>query len=174
MSATRTFSKISPAVWRSGRFRNLTDTGKIGYLYLVTNGHVTSAGVYELPEGYACSDLDWSPGEYQSVLRELVDALLIDIDRDVVLIERWFKHNPPMNDDHAAGTRRYLAKIESDRLREKALASFDEHNTERIEREAAKAAEKQAKANGRARSVAETIGNTSRLASTRFVAGNHG
>lgn len=173
--AAREFSKVSPAVWRSKRFLGLPDRGKIGYLYLLSNAHVTSAGVYELPPGYACSDLQWTADEYSEVLAELVQAGLIDHDPefDVVMIERWFKHCPPSNDDHATGTRRRLAAIESDRLREKAFAGFDEANSARIEREAQKAAERAAKAAGRSRSISETIGSTSRLMDTRIMRGAH-
>ena len=175
MSA-RSFTKVSPAVWRSRRFIGLPDEAKVGFLYLLSNAHVTSAGVYELPRGYACSDLAWTEAAYLSVIEELVSAGLIDHDpdSDVILIERWFKHNPPANDDHATGTRRRLQSIECDRLREKAISAFDEANAARIEREARKAAEKAAKAAGRAKSVAETIGNTSRLMNTRIMRGSNG
>ncbi|RWX70506.1 hypothetical protein EN780_03010 [Mesorhizobium sp. M4B.F.Ca.ET.089.01.1.1] len=170
MSA-RTFTKVSPMVWRSPRFIKLPDEAKVGYLYLLTNSHVTSAGVYELPPGYACADLGWAEAGYDSVLKELVSVGLIDHDpaTAVILIERWFKHNPPTNDDHALGTRRRLESIPCDRLREKALATFEEENELRIQREAAARAAKAARAAGTAKSISETIGNTSRLMSTRLM-----
>ncbi|MER9840153.1 hypothetical protein NKJ59_02685 [Mesorhizobium australicum] len=170
MSA-RSFSKVAPAVWRSRRFIGIPDEAKVGFLYLLSNAHVTSAGVYELPPGYACADLCWTEAAYESVLKELVGAELIDREDEVILIERWFKHNAPTNDDHAIGTRRRLQAIESDRLREKAIASFDDVNAARIEREAQKAAEKAAKAAGRSQSVSELLGNTSRLMETRLMRG---
>ncbi|WP_027142100.1 hypothetical protein [Mesorhizobium sp. WSM3626] len=172
MSA-RYFTKVSPAVWRSRRFMGLSDEEKVGYLYLLTNAHISSAGVYELPPGYACADLGWTLPTYQSVIQALVAVELIDHDEDVVLIERWFQHNPPANDDHATGTRRRLVAVESDRLREKALASFDVVNAARIEREAQKAVEKAAKTAGRSQTVAEMIGSTSRLMNTRIVQGGN-
>ncbi|RWK12182.1 hypothetical protein [Mesorhizobium sp.] len=173
MSA-RTFTKISPAVWRSRRFIGLPDEAKVGHLYLLSNSHVTSAGVYELPPGYACADLGWTEAGYESVLQELIAAELIDRDGDVILIERWFRHNPPTNDDHAKGTRRRLHEIESDRLREKAILAFDDANEARIQLEAQKAAEKAAKATGTVKSIAETIGDTSRLMGTRIMRGAAG
>ncbi|TIM06647.1 hypothetical protein [Mesorhizobium sp.] len=173
MSA-RTFTKVSPMVWRSPRFINLPEEAKVGYLYLLTNAHVTSAGIYELPRGYACSDLGWAEAGYDSVLKELLEAGLIDHDPDteVILIERWFRHNPPTNDDHALGTRRRIEAISSDHLREKAMASFEEENEVRIQREAAARAAKAARASGTAKSISETLGNTSRLMSTRLMRGN--
>ncbi|MFK0688017.1 hypothetical protein ACFX5Q_07405 [Mesorhizobium sp. IMUNJ 23033] len=170
MSA-RSFTKLSPAVWRSRRFIGLAEEAKVGFLYLLTNAHVTSAGVYELPPGYACADLGWPAAAYECVLGELVNAELIDRDGDVILIERWFRHNPPTNDDHAIGTRRRLQAIESERLREKAVSAFDEVNAARIEREVQKAAERAEKARGTVKSIAETIGSTSRLMNTRLMQG---
>lgn len=170
----RSFTKVSPAVWRSRRFIGLPDEAKVGFLYLLSNAHVTSAGVYELPRGYACADLGWTDAAYASVLKELIAAELIDHDPDgdVILIERWFKHNPPANDDHAIGTRRRLQAIESDRLRDKAIDAFDEANVARIDREAAKVADRAAKAAGRSKTVAELVGNSSRLMDTRIMRGS--
>lgn len=168
----RVFSKVSPNVWRSPRFRGLGEHAKNCFFYLLTNPHISSAGVYELPDGYACADLAWDLETYQAVRQTLIEAEMIDYDAttETILIERWFKHNPPTNDDHAAGARRRLMLIECEKLREKALASFDEVNAQRIEREAAKAAEKLAKANGRAQTVASVIGaNGSKLTNTNFM-----
>jgi hypothetical protein len=167
----RAFSKVAPALWHSARFRGLSDQAKVYYLYLATNGHVSSAGCYMLPDGYACADLECSPEALETSRRANIDVGLIDFDPETseVLIERWFKHNPPANDDHATGTRRRLQAIESDRLREKAVTAFEEANAARIEREAQKAAEKAAKAAGRAQSVAQTIGSTARLLDTQIM-----
>jgi|GEM_PF-1390781 len=173
--AAREFSKVSPAVWRSKRFLGLSDLGKIGYLYVLSNAHVTSAGVYELPPGYACSDLDWTADQFAGVVSELVQCGLIDHDPEfnVILIERWFKHCPPANGDHATGTRRRLEQIESARLREKAVVAFDEADAIRVEREAQKAAEKAERDASRKRAVSELIGSTSSLMNSRIVRGGH-
>lgn len=172
----RSFSKISPVIWRSRRFMGLSDRGKVLQLYLLSNAHVSSAGCYELPDGYACSDLEWSLSDYLAVRRELLDAGLIDVDDDlsIILIERWFRHNAPSNDDHAKGCRRRLAAIESDRLREKAIAAFDEVDQKRVEREAAKAAEKAERDAAKAQSVSQVIGSTSHLMNTRIMQGGRG
>jgi hypothetical protein len=173
MSA-REFSKVSPAVWRSGRFISLSDRGKVAYFYLITNAHVTSAGCYHLPDGYAAADLKWPQEDYLATRDELIGAELIDFDPEhsVVLIERWFKHNPPTNDDYAKGTLKRLDTIENERLREKALADFSEANSLRIERAAEKAARKQMKAAASRYNVAELVGNPTRLLGTRLMRGD--
>lgn len=170
MSA-REFSKVSPALWRSARFAGLSDKGKIAFFYFCTNAHITSAGCYILPDGYACSDLGCALDEYQSARDECAAAGLIDFDGPTVFVERWFRHNPPMNDSHATGTKRFISEIESDRLREKVEAEFTIVDQQRMEREAAHAA---AKAAAKARRETETLiraGTSDRLTGSNFMRG---
>jgi hypothetical protein len=99
----RGYSKISPALWDSERFTSLpSDDGRYLYLYLLTSRHQTSAGAYRLPDGYASTDLRWTPERYVEAREQLVQADLIRFDSQatVVMITRWFKHNPPMNASH--------------------------------------------------------------------------
>ena len=115
----RDFSKISPALWHSKRFNNLpSDDGRYLYLYLLTNEHQTSAGCYRLPDGYATNDLSWELSRYVTARQELVAADLIFFDEleSVVMITRWFKHNPPMSESHFVGINRLLEKLPSHRF----------------------------------------------------------
>jgi len=125
----REFSKVCPQIWESKRFRSLADdSARLAYLYLLTNGHQTSAGCYRLPPAYACADMGWEPDQYDAALRALLDAQLVQVDWDTseVFIPRWFKHNPPTNEKHAKGTTRLVEKIQSDRLRELAGQELQE------------------------------------------------
>ena len=119
----RDYSKVSPAVWQSERFNSLpSDDGRFVYLYLLTNGHQTSAGAYRLPDGYACVDLRWPEERYVKARAELVAADLIEFDTStsVLMISRWFRHNPPMNRSHLRGIERLLEKLPSPSIRETA------------------------------------------------------
>lgn len=170
----RDFSKVSPALWRSARFAGLPDKAKIAYVYFITNAHVTSAGCYVLPDGYACADLNWTLADYQQARDECRETGLIDYEGDTVFVERWFKHNPPMNASHAIGTMKLIAAIETDRLREKTEAAFTIANDQRIEREAANAAAK-----AQLKAQKETVallkpGNGSSLANTSYMRGGRG
>jgi hypothetical protein len=125
----RDYTKISPAVWHSDRFNNLpSDDGRYLYLYLLTNEHQTSAGCYRLPDGYACEDLRWQAERYRAARAELVEADLIQFDASthVVRICRWFKHNPPMNEDHFTGIVRLLERLPSELLAAQAQDALKE------------------------------------------------
>ncbi len=125
----RDFSKISPAVWQSQRFNTLpSDDGRYLYLYLLTSSHQTSAGCYQLPDGYACSDLAWELERYKQAREELINAGLIhfDAETNVVMVTRWFKHNPPMSESHLLGVERILERIPSRSICEAAQEALRE------------------------------------------------
>lgn len=125
----RKFSKVSPALWRSGRFATLpTKEAKLLYLYFLTSEHQTSAGAFRIPDGYACEDLGWERKDYHEARQCLIDGEMIvfDADTEEVFVLRWFKHNPPTNPKHRAGTERLISEIDSDAIREIAEAEYDE------------------------------------------------
>ncbi len=125
----RDFSKISPAIWQSNRFKNLpSDDGRYLHLYFLTSRHQTSAGCYQLPDGYACTDLRWTPKRYATARNELIDAGLIcfDPESSVLMITGWFKHNPPMNPSHSQGIASLLDALPSDEICNAALEALRE------------------------------------------------
>ncbi|WP_192178041.1 hypothetical protein [Mesorhizobium amorphae] len=146
MSA-RDFSKISPAIWRSRRFLGLETDAKLQFIYYATNEHVNSSGVYRLTDGYAVDDLGFQLDKYHQNRAILIRAGMIDFDYEhsFLMVEGWFKHNPPMNGSHSAGTLRLIEKVKSERLREKVASFFAEADTLRLAREAKKKADRDLK-----------------------------
>ncbi len=129
----RDFNKVSPTLWQSSRFMDLpSDDGRFLYLYLLTCHHQNSAGCFWLPDGYACNDIGWDRQRYEAARATLMDAGLIQYDdgNQVILIERWYKHNPPMNQSHVKGIETSLRQCPSIELRDYA------HNQLRIAWEA--------------------------------------
>jgi hypothetical protein len=125
----REFSKISPAVWDSERFMSLpTDDARFLYMYLLTCEHQTSAGAFKLKDGYATDDLRWTLERYQVARAALIEADLIKFDAKsgVVLITRWFRHNPPMNESHFKGVARVIQKLPSETLKQEALEALEQ------------------------------------------------
>lgn len=136
----RDFTKVSPNLWRSARFRRLASSdAQLLYLYFLTCDHQNSSGCFRLPDGYACVDLGWEASRYLAARESLVagDMVSFDADGEVIYIHRWFKHSPPMNDKHAAGTRKVISEIESDAVREKVESEFEQADLERVTRQAA-------------------------------------
>lgn len=122
----RNFTMISPHLWRSTRFKSLSDSEKTLYLYLLTSEHQTSAGCFRLPDGYACDDLEWEPQILTTTRASLVQAGLIQHDpaSDEYLIERFFKHCPPRNRNHRLGVEREIAALRSPGIKRAALTAL--------------------------------------------------
>jgi hypothetical protein len=116
-------------LWQSQRFNSLpSDEGRYLYLYLLTNEYQNSAGCYRLRDGTACDDLQWTRERYVEAREQLMDADLIGYDSasSVIRIKRWFKHNPPMNDDHYTGIVRVLERLPSEDIASAALEALAE------------------------------------------------
>lgn len=163
MSA-RDFSKVSPSVWGSRRLRTLSSiTVKYTFIYMLTSKHVNSAGCYTLPDAYACADLDLSLDQYVAARSELIQAgmILFDETTSELLIDLWFKHNPPMNDSHMSGTYRQLELIDSAFLKQVATERLEAANQKRKEAIAA-AKDKKEQDKGRAEAE-ETVANITGL-----------
>ncbi len=126
----RDFSKVSPKVWRSRRFRDLpADDARMFYLFLLTCEHMSSAGCFRLPDAYAASDLGWQTDRIGGARAPLVPAELIvhDPETDEYFIRRWFRHNPTTNQKHLQGVRRLISELDSDHVREAAEEELEEH-----------------------------------------------
>jgi hypothetical protein len=57
----RDYGKVFSRIWESADFRALSEDGRTLVLYLLTCQHGTIAGVFRVPDGYACEDLQWTP-----------------------------------------------------------------------------------------------------------------
>lgn len=136
----RDFTKVSPNVWQSSRFRKLVSDAQLLYLYLLTCDHQNSAGCFRLPDLYACSDLGWEAPRFQAARSALIEGDMISYDSESfeIFVHRWFKHSPPMNDKHAQGTRRIIFEVESDTIRNRVEEEFEDADSVRMQREAAK------------------------------------
>jgi hypothetical protein len=55
----RDYGKVHTTFWSSSTMRKLSEDGRTLALYLLTSPHSTIAGVYRLPDGYVCEDLQW-------------------------------------------------------------------------------------------------------------------
>ena len=125
----RDFSKVSPSLWHSERFNGLaSDDARLAYLYMLTCQHQTSAGCYRLPDAYAAADLRWPVERYQKARAELVKAGLVrfDTSASVLMITRWFRFNPPMNEKHHKGIKHILERLTSQAIWADATAELDE------------------------------------------------
>lgn len=67
----RDYGKVHTTFWSSTTIRGLSEDARALALYMLTSPHGTIAGVFRLPDGYACEDLQWSPERVSEGFREL-------------------------------------------------------------------------------------------------------
>lgn len=130
----REFSKVSPSVWRSKKFRSLGSMeARFVYLYLLTCPHGNSAGCFDIHPMYACADMGISDEQFGDCIDTLCKAGLIEWDdaENTVLITNWVEFNAPANPKHALGILTQLLQASSEALR---LKAFQELNAEIIVR----------------------------------------
>lgn len=124
----RDFTKISPKLWKSKKFKSLSnDIARFGFLYVMASNHQTNAGICSMPFPYITHDLDWSLEQTEQVFAELLSANLIDRDPDSeeIMVVDWFHHNGPMNKNHRKGILRTLSRVQSERLRSAGLTALE-------------------------------------------------
>jgi len=125
----RQYSKISPTIWRSKKFRKLnSDDARLVYFYLITCPHSNSAGCYDLPYVYGSADLGWNVERFKTAIDSLskVELIAFDEDENTVLIVNWAKFNPPTNAKHALGLINELESASSDDLKSVCAQEFRE------------------------------------------------
>lgn len=123
---SREYSKVSPKVWRSPRFRGLQVEQKLFYVYVLTCEHQSSAGCFRLPDAYAAADLGWTERDLEKARSALIGAELLvhDPATEEYFVLRWFKHNPGTNPKHRSGIQRLISELDSDHVREAAEAEY--------------------------------------------------
>ena len=95
----RDYGKVFSRIWESTDFRSLSEDGRALALYLLTCQHGTIAGVFRVPDGYACEDLQWSAervAEGFANLKAKGFATRCE-DSKWVWVTKFLEWNPPEN-----------------------------------------------------------------------------
>jgi len=92
------------------------------------------------------SSLDWLAHRYTAALADLKDSglLLFDPGAQVIGITRWFRHNPPLSEDHLTGIERQLERLPSETIA-KAMAEDAQEAWGAVQAEKAARAERKKK-----------------------------
>lgn len=104
---------VSPTLWKSRRYRSLSDTAKLLFNYLLTGPQQTAIGAFKMDDAYACADLAWSMEKLSGARSELIGADLVsfDDDRGILAVRGWFKFNSVWNGNHHKGAIRQIEEL---------------------------------------------------------------
>lgn len=105
----RDYGKVHTSFWSSATTRSLSEDARALALYLLTCPHGTIAGVFRLPDGYACEDLQWGAERVQKGFAELLSKGFANRCETTkwVWVTKHLEWNPPENPNQ----RKAVAKI---------------------------------------------------------------
>ncbi|TDS73419.1 hypothetical protein [Comamonas sp. JUb58] len=95
----RDYGKVHTSFWTSAGMRALSEDGRAMALYLLTCPHGTIAGVFRLPDGYICEDMQWTAERVTHVFAELFQNGFANrcATTKWVWINKHFEWNQPEN-----------------------------------------------------------------------------
>ena len=122
-----TYRNIKTAFWTDAKVDELSAEGRFCLLYLLTCPSTNMAGCYEVSPRRISKDTGLADEQVSRAIEELEGAGIIAYDRDTreVLIVNWGRHNWNPSPKLDAPILEDIAEIKSDRLRERAQATFD-------------------------------------------------
>lgn len=91
----RNFGKVEVLIWKSPKFRALSDDGKMLWLYLLACPHGNAVGCFVLDPEYIQADLKWTAERVSTHMLELVSRRMIERDPSnfLTFISDWWGHN---------------------------------------------------------------------------------
>lgn len=107
------FTKINELVWTDQKFRELSDDGRLLFIYILTCPHRNIIGLYFLPVPYGAFDLKWSTERFGKGLKELFEKGFINynFNTNIVFIKNFLKYNPLENPNQVKGAIKALDKV---------------------------------------------------------------
>ena len=109
----RDYGKVHTSFWSSNSIRDLSEDGRTLAFYLLTCPHGNIAGVFRLPDGYICEDLQWDSERVSKGFANIVSkgfANRCETTKWVQIINH-FEWNPPENPNQKKAALRVAQQI---------------------------------------------------------------
>lgn len=109
----RDYGKVHTSFWTSETIRSMSEDARNLAMYLLTCPHNTIAGVFRLPDGYVCDDLQWTPERVSKAFDETVSKGFADrcATTKWVWINKHLEWNPPENPNQRKSAAKIAASI---------------------------------------------------------------
>lgn len=109
----RDYGKVFTTFWSSATVRGMSEDARSLALYLMTCPHGTIAGVFRLPDGYVCEDLQWTKERVSQGFVELFEngfAYRCEATK-WVCIKNFFQWNQPENPNQRKSVAKVVAQV---------------------------------------------------------------
>ena len=114
------YVKIERRFWHDEKMVPLTGDGHLLALYLLTCPHGNMIGIFPLPAGYACADLNWTLEQFEAAFAELLKPecgfAQYDPDTRLVWVVNHIRNNPIENQNQAKAGVGKLAELPRSQL----------------------------------------------------------
>lgn len=109
----RDYGKVFSRIWESADFRALTEDGRTLVMYLLTCQHGTIAGIFRLPDGYACEDLQWSAERVSEGFANVAEKGFATRDEATkwVWVTKFLEWNPPENPNQKKAAAKIASQV---------------------------------------------------------------
>lgn len=91
------YRKIDPRIWNDEKFRALSDSGKLAFLFLLTHPHMTSLGAMRATPGGLAEELGWNAEAFREAFREALSKGMAEHDPEarMIALPNFIRYNPP-------------------------------------------------------------------------------
>lgn len=109
----RDYGKVHTSFWSSETIRSMSEDGRTLALYLLTSPHATLAGVFRLPDGYVCEDLQWDSERVSKAFSETLSKGFANRCETTkwVWLSKYFEWNPPENPNQRKAAAKLASQI---------------------------------------------------------------
>jgi hypothetical protein len=124
------FNKVDTSFWIDEKVRAWDYKTKFLALYILTNQHRYSEGLYRLPKHYIAGDLSISIEEVEQLLNNLIGNGFIAYDEknSIILIKRALKYSPIINKNHQKSALKKLNELPKSYLFNEFLNLAEQYN----------------------------------------------
>lgn len=93
------FRKVDPRIWNDEKFRDLSDQGKLLFLFLLTHPHMTSVGAMRATMPGLAAELGWDVEGFRERFAEPFRKGMVKVDEKAsfLVLPNFIKYNPPEN-----------------------------------------------------------------------------
>lgn len=91
------YRKVSVQIWNDAHFRQLSDDGKLAFLFVLTHPHMSAVGGMRATMSGLAEELGWAKERLSKAFRKPLERGMIWHDQDacLVVLPNFVKHNPP-------------------------------------------------------------------------------
>lgn len=124
------FSKVDSSFWTDEKVRSWDNKTQFMALYILTNSHRNSEGLYRLPKYYIAGDLSISPKEVTRLLDKLISCNFIQYDEEnsIIFINKALKYDPTKNKNHQISAAKKLNELPKTYLFNELLKAAEKYN----------------------------------------------